>query len=296
MSRTLNFTVTTEYDGSKLLPFLRIKAGLSSRLVKSLKRVENGLVCNGEHIRTVDIIHTGDIISINIPDDLSEIEAKPFELDVIYEDDDILIVNKPPHLAMHPSHNHQGDTLANAVAYHLEKEGKTAVFRSIGRLDKDTSGVVVCALNSYSAARLTQQIKNKTINKIYYAIVSKEFQGEGTIDKPIYRPHPLHTYRAVGEDGDRAVTHWRAIESKNGFTLMKIYLETGRTHQIRVHFSYLGAALVGDSMYGEKSELIDRQALHCGEITLIHPVTSKKMSFYAELPEDMKGLLKSNIE
>lgn len=290
MSRSIDFIVTSEYDAQKLLPFLKKKAMLSSRLIKSLKRIDNGLQRNGEHIRTVDLIYEGDVISVNMPPELSEIEAVKLDLDIIYEDEDILLINKPPQLAMHPSHNHQGDTLANAAAYHLAVKGESFIFRSIGRLDRDTSGIALCALNAYSAARLTDEIAKKEIKKTYYAIVPGQYAGEGTIDAPIIRPHPLHTCRAVGEGGDRAVTHWRAKRSLNAGTLMEITLETGRTHQIRVHFAHIGSPLLGDDMYGGDTALIKRHALHCGKISLIHPTTNIKMEFEADMPEDMKSI------
>lgn len=291
MARRLEFKVGSDYDGIKLLYFLRNRAKLSSRLIKSLKRIDGGLQCNGEHIRTVDLIHCGDTVTVNMPDDMPEIEQKELELEVLFEDDDLLIINKPAHLAMHPSHNHQGDTLANAVAYRLARQGKVSVFRSVGRLDRDTSGIVICALNPYSAARLTEEVMNRRIKKTYYAVVSAVLDGSGTINAPIYRPHPLHTYRCVDERGDRAVTHWQALKNNGRETLVKVNLETGRTHQIRVHFAHIGAALVGDTMYGKADERIDRQALHCGEISFTHPVTNENMSFVTKLPKDMSLLV-----
>ncbi len=287
--RTLSFLVENEYDNRKVLHFLRGSAGLSVRLVRSLKQVDNGILLNGIPARTVDTIRLGDKITINIPDD--DVIAKPtqYEIDVLYEDEDLLVVNKPAWLPMHESHNHQGDTLANAVSWHLQKEGKSSTFRAIGRLDKGTSGIVVCALNSYVAASLSGKIK-----KQYIAIAQGILKGSGTIDKPIYRPDPQKTLRAAGKEGERAVTHYEVIDCNNEMTKLKINLETGRTHQIRVHFSDMGNALVGDRMYGEKHPKIDRQALHCGYATFEHPVTHKKMEIYAELPQDMEKLF-SNI-
>lgn len=291
MARTLEFEVGDDCDGIKLLYFLRNRAKLSSRLIKSLKRIDGGLRRNGEHIRTVDPIRCGDIISVNMPDDMPEIEQKEFDLEVLFEDEDLLIINKPAHLAMHPSHNHQGDTLANAVAYRLARQGKASVFRCVGRLDRDTSGIVICALNPYSAARLTEEVMNRQVKKTYYAVADAVLNGSGTINAPIYRPHPLHTYRCVDERGDRAVTHWQALKNNGKETLVKVNLETGRTHQIRVHFAHIGAALVGDTMYGKADGRIDRQALHCGEVCFTHPVTNEKMSFITHLPKDMAVLV-----
>lgn len=280
--RTINYTVPPEFDGKKLLSYLKGSAGLSSKLIRSLKMVDNGLQLNGEHIRTIDPIHAGDTITINIPDDKTTSAPCDTEPNVIFEDDDILIVNKPAMLPIHESHNHQGDTLANCVAGYLAKKGHGCTFRAIGRLDKGTSGLVVCALNSHAASRLSGKI-----NKTYYAIAIGEYTGSGTIDAPIYRPDPMKTYRTVDERGDKAITHWAAVETKDKLTLLKINLETGRTHQIRVHFSSLGTPLIGDRMYGGDDERITHQALHCGEVTLTHPITGEEIHCSAPMPEEM---------
>lgn len=283
--RTLTFTVNEEYHNKKVLHFLRGNAGLSSRLIRSLKSVNNGILLNSMHARTVDTIKLGDKITINIPDD--EISATPtnYKIDVLYEDEDLLIVNKPATLPMHPSHNHQGDTLANAVAWYLKNKNKISTFRAIGRLDKGTSGIVICALNSYVAHKLSGNFK-----KEYKAIINGTLVGEGTIDIPIYRPDPNKTYRAAGDVGDKAVTHWKVIESKDNMTLLNIKLDTGRTHQIRVHFSHIGYPLVGDRMYGKEHENIERQALHCYKVEFVHPVSNKDMCIEADLPTDMKTI------
>ncbi|NCC86718.1 MAG: RluA family pseudouridine synthase [Clostridia bacterium] len=287
--RTLSFYVGNEYDNKEVLHYLRGCAGLSVRLIRSLKQFDNGILLNDIHARTVDKIKAGDKITINIPDD--DIIAQPSEhtIFVMYEDEDIIVVDKPALLPMHPSHNHQGDTLANAVSWHLAKEGKGSTFRAIGRLDKGTSGIVICALNSFAAAKLSGKIK-----KEYTAIATGVLQGKGTIDKPIFRPDPIKTLRAVGEEGDRAVTHWQVVGGNDKMTILKVNLETGRTHQIRVHFSYMGNALVGDRMYGEIHPKIERQALHCSYVEFEHPITGKMLKIDAKLPQDMEELL-SNI-
>lgn len=284
--RTIEYTVTDYFDGKKVFNFLRGYVKISVRLLRSLKTVEDGIMLNGKRARTIDIIHTGDEVIINIPDDSTMSIPIDYPLDIVYEDDDLLIINKPPMLPMHESHNHQGDTLANAVAGYLMKKNKPATFRAIGRLDKGTSGIVVCALNSHVAARLSGKIK-----KQYLALVTAKYDRDGTIDKPIYRPDPLKTYRTADDRGDYAVTHYHIEEKGNNYSLMRIDLETGRTHQIRVHFAYLGTPLYGDRMYGTEDSRICHQALHCESLTFIHPVTGEKITVRAEMPEDMKGLL-----
>ncbi len=274
-----------EFDGEKVNMFLRGGIGLSYRTVRSLKQIRGSMLLDGEPIRTIDPLKAGSVLTVIIPDDKSTAEPQMAEFEVVYEDEDILVINKPAGLAMHPTHNHQGDTLANAVAYYLAQKGKNAVFRVAGRLDKGTSGLVVCALHKMAASKL-----NSNFDKTYMAIVEGTYQGCGTINAPIIRPDPMKTLRAVGEGGEEAVTHWTALGSKDGLTLMKITLETGRTHQIRVHFASLGTPLAGDEMYGGSTQKISRHALHCAELTVVHPVTEQQLVFSASLPKDMAEL------
>lgn len=279
--RTLEYTITEEYDGKKLYSFLKGKVKMSSKLIRTLKTFEDGLMLNGKHIRTIDIIHTGDHLVINIhADEKMSIPGTTLP-DVLYEDEDLLVVNKPAMLAIHESHNHQGDTLANCVALHLLNEGRCSSFRAVGRLDKGTSGVVICALNPYSAAKLSGKL-----DKTYLALAQGEYHGSGTIDRPIYRPDPMKTIRTVDERGEKAVTHYEALKYENGLTALRIKLETGRTHQIRVHFASMGTPLLGDRMYGAAEDVIGHQALHCASVTLEHPVSGKMMTFSAPLPEE----------
>ena len=234
------------------------------------------------------------MLTVNLPDDPAEqIPPLPdpgfFEgtlPEVLYEDDDLLIVNKPGTMAVHPSHNHQGDTLANWVTFHLCEQGKDpVVFRAAGRLDKGTSGIMVIALNAYAADRL-----QRGVSKVYYAVPSGRYEGSGTIDAPIFRPDPILTLRVVDPRGDRAVTHWEAVETGEERSLLRVTLETGRTHQIRVHFASLGTPLVGDTLYGTPSDQIARHALHCGHAELTHPVSGERLVLDAPLPEDIRAL------
>ncbi len=288
MKRSIKFIIPAEYDGKKVIAYLRGEAKISCRLLKSLKRTENGITLNGEHIRTIDILHTGDVLKIEIPCPDSAIEPINIPIDVIYEDDDLIAINKGPFLACHPTHNHQGDTLANALAYHLKEEGKQSVFRAVGRLDKGTSGIVICALNKHSAAQIP-----KTAEKEYLAIVSGKTDKLGTINKPIYRPDPMKTLRAVGEQGDRAVTHWETLATDGEKSLVKIRPETGRTHQIRVHFASIGMPLVGDSMYGTDEMNLGHQLLHCSRVCFVHPITGERLTLEAPMPEDMRRVVET---
>lgn len=288
--RVIEYKVEPYFENKKLISFLRGQVKISVRLLRSLKRVEGAIKINGENARTIDLLHAGDTVTLSIPEDDSHSIPIDYELEVIYEDDDVLVINKPAMLPMHESHNHQGDTLANAVAGYLSKKGRSLAFRAVGRLDKGTSGLVICALNSHAAARLSGNFE-----KTYYAMVTGRYESSGTIDKPIFRPDPMKTYRTADDRGDRAVTHYEVLESADGYSLLKIRLETGRTHQIRVHFAFLGTPLYGDRMYGKEHPLIGRQALHCAAVSFSHPVTGEKIELTADLPEDMKALRQAII-
>jgi 23S rRNA pseudouridine1911/1915/1917 synthase len=278
----MQYVIDGEHDGRKVVHFLRGRLRFSARLVAKLKTLPEGILLNGAHTRTIDRLHTGDVLTVNLPEEVMRLEPLEYALDVVFEDEDLLIINKPAGLAMHPTHNHQGDTLANAVSAYFAQKGAAHAFRSIGRLDKGTSGLVVCALNKYAASRLTGHIE-----KSYLALPGGHYEGSGTIDTPIVRPDPMKTLRWVGEGGEHAVTHWRAKQSGEQASLLEVCLETGRTHQIRVHFASLGTPLLGDDMYGGTTDLIARPALHCASLRFLHPVSEKEMCFAALMPEDM---------
>ena len=287
MGREMVFTVPPEYGGERLIAFLRGYVGVSARTAAKLKADPEGLKRNGAHVRTIDRLTPGDEIRIRMPEERGGIAPAPAaDLDIVYEDEDLLIVNKPGNLAVHPTHNHQGDTLANQVAGYLAEKGKQGVFRAVGRLDKTTSGLVLCALNKHAAFKLSG-----CCEKEYLALAGGVFTGSGTVDTPIYRPDPNKTLRAAGAHGETAVTHWQALGTNGEYSLLRVRLETGRTHQIRVHFMSLGAPLLGDDMYGGDMSRISRAALHCETIAFPHPVTGEQLCFSAPPPEDMQKLI-----
>ena len=286
----LTFTVAPEEDGRLIKNILRAR-GVSVRLTNQLKRVPGGMRLNGDTVaRTIDPVKAGDVLTLCIPDDEAILEPIEYALDIVYEDGDLLVINKPPTLPMHPSHNHQGDTLANAVAAYLAGKGKPAAFRAAGRLDKGTSGLVVCCLHSYAASRLNGQVK-----KTYYALAHGEYHGAGVFNNVIYRPFAHRTLRACRdydeprEPGDEsAITHWEALAYRDGVSLLRVWLETGRTHQIRAHFAHHGTPLLGDDYYGAPPREEPGHFLHCGEVKFIHPVTGLAMEFGAEMPGHMR--------
>lgn len=281
--RIIEFKIDACDNGREIRDFLR-NFGVSSSLLTKLKQTKNGITINGKFARAIDKLSTGDTLKILI--ESKGRMPKKLECDTVsvaYNDEDILVLNKPAFMPVHESRNHQGDTLSNAAACYMDSD---TAFRAVYRLDRDTSGLVLIAKNELAASKLAGKIK-----KDYYAICLGILNGSGTIDLPIRRVSDSIIKRGVFDDGEKAVTHWTAIKSKNGSTLLKINLETGRTHQIRVHFSHAGHSLIGDTLYGGSSDLINRQALHCKTIYFTHPVTGKKITVDSDFPVDFSGLI-----
>ncbi len=281
--RKIEYYVSEEYNGTPLYYFLREGVGVSTRIIQTLRHTSKSAFINGSESRVIDKVKTGDKIEIFIPEKTEAPLLWETELSVIYEDEDLLIINKPSGVSVHPTRNHPNGTLCNAVAAYLKNEGnENFVARAVGRLDKVTSGVMVFAKNAFVASKL-----NGNLDKTYLALAEGVLEGEGTVNAPIYRPDINKTVRAVGEQGDEAITKWKVIKSFDNKTLLKVKTVTGRTHQIRVHCAHIGHALVGDEMYGAKvTDNIKRAALHCYEVKITHPVTSEELTFVAELPED----------
>lgn len=283
--RKIEYTVSKEFDGTPLYYFLRECVGVSTRIIQTLRHTSKSVFVNGVESRVVDKVKTGDEIIIYLPEKTEAPLLWETELTVIYEDEDLLIINKPSGVSVHPTRNHPNGTLCNAVASYLKKAGnENFVARAVGRLDKVTSGVMVFAKNAFVASKL-----NGTLDKTYIAIAEGVLEGKGTVNAPIYRPDLNKTLRAVGEQGDEAITNWKALKSFDNKTLLEIKTVTGRTHQIRVHCAHIGHALVGDEMYGAKvTEYMKRAALHCYKVKIIHPITNEELTFVAELPNDFK--------
>lgn len=283
----LKFVVPNEYNDTIAKWFLRNYCKISSKLLTSLKLTEKGITRDDELLRVVDKIYSGDIIKIKLPQDKNDIPPVKIPLDIRYEDEHIMLVNKQAYMPVHPTRGHYCDTLANGVAYYLQSKGIISSFRAINRLDRDTTGLVLLAKNSYSAANLKDKVK-----KTYVAICEGEIAESGTVNANISLLEGHTIQRVAGrEDGVSAVTHYRPVLYKNNHTLTEFKLETGRTHQIRVHMSYIKHPLSGDDMYGGSLEYIQRQALHCKKIAFIHPITNEKITVETDLPSDMKKIL-----
>lgn len=286
MSEKLEFIVPGEYDGKKAITFLRKYCHLSARMITQLKRKKDGILMNGKILRTVDFTQAESRVEINLPDEESEIVPVEGNLDIVFEDEHILIVNKPPSMPVHPVKQYQQNTLANIVTYYMKSKDENYVFRAINRLDKDTSGLVMIAKNKFCANAL----KNK-VSKNYYALCHGKLECSGTISAPIGLKDDSKIVRHVLESGTVAITHYEVICSDDNISFLKLWLETGKTHQIRCHMSSIGHPLLGDDLYGGSLDRISRQTLHCGEMTFIHPVNSKEISVNCKLPEDMQKII-----
>ncbi len=289
---TLTFTVPPEYDGETVQTFLRQGHGFSSRMVVRLKHTENGIMVNGEHRRSIDRIRINDVLELQLPQDAIRVEPVDLPLSVIYEDDSLLVVDKPPYIAVHPSAFKPEPTLASVVVGYYAKNGQSIAFRPTNRLDRNTSGLLLTAKNSHIAYALAQKVK-----KTYLAIVLGKLEGKGIIQQPIRIKDGCTITREVGAGGKPSCTHYEALAGDGTITLVRLHLETGRTHQIRVHMSWLGFPLAGDTMYGTDESVMPRQALHCSEMHFTHPLTGERMMLSSPLPSDMREcLIKHGLE
>lgn len=298
MRRTLTYQITDTGQNCSVKAFLK-QHGYSTRSLIELKKHPESILVNQQPVYINHSLQEGDILTINIEENHSSEKILPVELplDIIYEDEDLLVINKPAGMPIHPSMNHYENSLANALARYFSKQGKDFVFRCVNRLDKDTSGLTVVAKHFVSAGILSDMISNKTNREFireYLAIVQGNVHPmSGTINAPIARKEGSIMERQIDwERGEHAITHYRVINEKNGHSLVSLTLDTGRTHQIRVHMKYLGFPLIGDYLYHPDMERISRQALHSHRVCFTHPITGARLDFSAPLPEDMAQIIR----
>lgn len=265
--------------------------GFSSRQAKKLLKSRK-IHINGKTAYWDSRLKPGDIIEIDMTEESRhDIKPEKIDLQVIYEDNCLLAVNKPPYMLVHPTPNHPGGTLLNAVAYYLEDRGEKAVLRLLNRLDMNTSGIVVIPKSSAVHRMLDESMKDGGIKKYYTAITEGAICPEkGIIDKPIGKDEENPIKRRVRIDGQAAVTKYETLRSSGDFSLLRLELVTGRTHQIRAHLSHMGCPIAGDTLYGRNSSLIGRQALHASDMELPHPEGKEIIKLHAGLPEDMLRL------
>ncbi|GKU23410.1 RluA family pseudouridine synthase [Clostridium folliculivorans] len=303
--------VPKEYEGRKIRDFLKEKLGLSTRLVRGAA-IDGRIKANNIVVKMNYVLKFNDNIEVNVSKNESQnIEPEKMNLKIVYEDEDIIVINKDPFMVVHPTKSHQSGTLANGVINYFNETNQNCIVRLVSRLDMNTSGLIIIAKNQYAHMALSKQnamdkdkegnIKGHSrdtieIEKRYIAVVHGNLEStEGTLDLPIHRPGPESIKRIVDEQGQRSITHYKVIERLNGADVVECSLETGRTHQIRVHLSHIGHPIFGDTLYGSEDdeEYIKRQALHAYRLDFQSPRSKKSLSLRADLPEDMKKLIDS---
>lgn len=291
--------IVNENDSSKTInEIINQKFDLSNRLFTKLIR-DKRIFVNDKNMDTRLKASENDKITIdlNYDEDNSNIVSKQMDLDIVYEDEGMVIINKPLGIAIHPSIRHYEDSIASGVKYYFESLGIHKKIRPVNRLDLNTSGLVIFAKNEYVQENLIKQMQTKTFTKEYLAIVTGILENKkGIIDKPIARKDGSIIERCVSETGQRAITEYEVIREFGNNSLVKCKLLTGRTHQIRVHFAYIGHPLLGDSLYGEKSDLIEGQALHCYKLKFLHPVTTKELVIKCDLSNELNNILTNCID
>lgn len=290
----LRKTINQEYEGRKIREFLKEELGLSSRLIRGAA-IDKRILINGKAVKMNCVVHTGDEVDIDLSKDESQdFEPEKMDLNIVYEDEDILVLNKEPFMVVHPTKSHQSGTLANGILYYFKESAQNCIVRLVSRLDMNTSGLIIIGKNQFAHMALSTEMKTENFQKRYLALVHGNLkEKEGTIDGAIYRPALDSIKRVVDERGQRSITHYKVVESYKNADLVECLLETGRTHQIRVHLSHLGHPIFGDTLYGEEddSEVISRQALHAYGLDFYSPRTKTPLSLRAELPKDMMDLI-----
>ncbi|MEG2200012.1 MAG: RluA family pseudouridine synthase [Anaerovorax sp.] len=299
------YIVTEQDQGLPIKGLLRREFHFSTRLMNKLKS-HDCVSLNGIFVKLHIVPQAGDLIKVKMPTEKSDFIPENIPISIVYEDDSLLIINKQPGFVVHPTKGHPNRTIANGIMKYLMDQGKSFKIRFVNRLDMDTSGLLVVAKNSHSQDDFSKQMAQNKVVKRYVAIVNGHLdEGEGVINLPIGKAEEDKVNRVVREDGLPSITHYKVIERythrglnragaliENKYTQVELVLETGRTHQIRVHMSYMGHPVVGDELYGGANPvLIERQALHAKYLSFKHPVTGEHMEVFASLPEDMIALI-----
>ena len=289
MDKILTYTITSQEAGMQVLEFLRSK-GFSRHILTSMKPDKEALLVNGVRAGGRSILKEGDFFRVRVMETATTEGIVPasLPLNILYEDEDILVLNKPADMPVHPSIGNYTNTLANAAAFYFQERGEFCPFRCINRLDRDTSGALVLAKNALSAAILSAQMRNREIRRTYLAVVRGVTPPSGTISAPIGRVSDSVIQRQVDpEHGEAAVTHYERLAVRNDHSLLEIHLETGRTHQIRVHMGYIGHPLPADYLYCPVYDHFKRQPLHSYQLNFRHPLTNDALCFTAPVPHDM---------
>jgi 23S rRNA pseudouridine1911/1915/1917 synthase len=285
----LTYIVPSEMAGKTVQEILTGPMAISRRMIQKLTRTK-GILYNDKPTFLKRPVKEGHVIKVAAAvEEGAGLTARPVPFGLVFEDEELLIVDKPAGINVHPVRPGQGDTLAAGIAYHWQQQGEKAKVRFVHRLDRDTSGLLVVAKSMYAHQHLDRQLRERTLKREYLALVEGRMAKlSGTLNYPIGRAENHAIKRVVRPDGEPAVTHYLVRETFADASLVELTLDTGRTHQIRVHLAHAGHPVIGDRLYGSPSPLIQRQALHAFRLTLLHPVTNERLSFTADLPEDMR--------
>lgn len=289
----VSYILSQSDEGMSIRAVLKTRLGVSSRFMRKT-RDQNKILLNGAPVRMNEKGRAGDLLSLSAPEETSHFIPEPIPIDVLYEDSDLLAINKQPGHVVHPTKGHPCHTIANGIMHYMLSRGEAYKIRFINRLDMDTSGVLLVGKNAYCQDHFAKQAAGGRVLKQYLALVDGKLDcEEGVIDLPIGQPDAEKVQRAVTEEGYASITRYRVVQRfKKPYTLVELVLETGRTHQIRVHMAHMGHPVVGDSLYGkEGGSPIGRQALHAAQLDFDHPVTGARLSIRAPLPEDMAHLI-----
>ena len=294
MNRNIDYIIDKDSAGLRVEQFLRRKR-YSGQNLSEIKRMPKSILVNGVHYYMRQELSTGDHLQVRICETQNSEKIPPTKLplDIVYEDEDLLVLNKPAGMPIHPSLNNYTNSIANALAYYFQSQGKPFIFRCCNRLDRDTSGLTIVSKHLVSGSILSDMTKYREVHREYLAIARGSVTpSEGTIQAPLGRKEGTIIERTVDwEHGEDAVTHYKVVKEANGHSLVSLRLETGRTHQIRIHMKYLGYPLIGDYLYNPDMEYMTRQALHSHHMEFTHPITGEHMSFTAPLPEDMARVM-----
>ena len=294
MNRNIDYIIDEDSAGLRVEQFLRRKR-YSGQNLSEIKRMPKSILVNGVHYYMRQELSKGDHLQVRICETQNSEKIPPTKLplDIIYEDEDLLVLNKPAGMPIHPSLNNYTNSMANALAYYFQSQGKPFIFRCCNRLDRDTSGLTIVSKHLVSGSIISDMTKYREVHREYLAIARGSVTpSEGTIQAPLGRKEGTIIERTVDwEHGEDAVTHYKVVKEANGHSLVSLRLETGRTHQIRIHMKYLGYPLIGDYLYNPDMEYMTRQALHSHHMEFTHPITGEHMSFTAPLPEDMARVM-----
>ena len=297
MERIITYQINETFQNTTILQFLK-KKHYTYKAIIALKKTPEGILLNGVWAYINQKISSGDILTIKLLETESSEKIVPekLDIDIVYEDEDILVVNKPANMPVHPSQNHYTGTLANGIAYYFAAQGKPFIFRCVNRLDRDTTGLTILCKHQLASGILSNMVSERLIKRTYLAICTDDgsLPQNGTINAPIARKEGSTIERIVDfQKGEDATTHFKRLLHlpDKQISLIQLRLETGRTHQIRVHMSSIGHPLIGDDLYGGDCTMINRQALHSYSLKFTHPITLQEMYFEQELPEDMKKCL-----